>query len=219
MPVHQGRNTGELVGFDIAKFNSVVNEAGILKPTKWMFSTTVPNGLMNNGDFALQAARNVQFWASAATIPGATMVTHDTMRYGYGVAVKRPYSPAFGPMQIEFTADGMGAEWTFFKQWLNLIIEYDARSGVYSMPNGTKYVYEVAYAEDYTVDCVVSAFVDTGEEVLRVILREAYPIALSDMRMDWADTGGAARFRVSMHFVDWYQENLGIQGSLGVATE
>lgn len=212
------RSPGIQYGFDLAQFNAFVNEAGVLKPTKWMFSTQVPNG-MTGENFSLNAARNVQFWASSVNMPGATMVTHDVMRYGYGVAVKRPYSPGFGPMQIGFTADGMGATWTFFKQWLNLVINFDNRQANMTASNARgQAVYEVAYADDYTVDCVVSAFVDTGEEVLRLVLREAFPLSLSDTRLDWADTGGAARFNVNMHFIDWYQDNTSIQNNLQGAT-
>src|ERR1035437_10701017 len=111
-----------LMGFDIAKFRAIVEESGLFKPTKFMFSTTVPSGLIGSEDssFISNAARNVQFWCSSATIPGAVLVTHDTMRYGYGPAIKRPYSPGFGPMQLGFTSDGMGASWTFFKKWINL---------------------------------------------------------------------------------------------------
>lgn len=204
-------------GFDIASFRAIVAQAGILKPTKWMFSTTVPAGL--NSSFATNAARNIQYWASSATVPGATLVTHDTMRYGYGVAVKRPYSPAFGPMQLGFMSDGLGASWTFFKQWINLIINFDNSQGITSsgsFVNGNaRRVYEVAYADDYTVDCVVSAFVDSGEEILRIVLRDAYPLAVSDMRMDWGDNSGVARFNVSMFFTDWYQVVLPMQEALG----
>src|ERR1017187_5243721 len=181
---HQAPTT--LMGFDIAKFRAIVEEAGVLKPTKFKFSTTVPSGLIGSEDssFISNAARNVQFWASSATLPGAVMVTHDTMRYGYGVAVKRPYSPGFGPLQIGFLADGMGANWTFFKKWINLVINFDASKGITSssrLVNGNaQRVYEVAYPDDYTVDAVVSAFVDSGEEVLRIALRDAYPAALSD---------------------------------------
>lgn len=212
------RNPGIKYGFDVAKFNAFVNEAGVLKPTKWLFSTTVPKGLLND-NFVWNAARNVQFWASSATIPSAQVVTHDVMRYGYGVAVKRPYSPGFGPMTIGFTADGMGSQWSFFKQWLNLTINFDGSKGIRGQQtfNGKQQeLYEVSYADDYTVDAVVSAFVDTGEEILRIVLREAYPLGISDTRLDWADTGGPARFNVMMHFIDWYQVNTSIQDNLGV---
>jgi len=215
----------ELYGFDIGRFRSILGEADILKPTKWMFSTTVPQGLVNRGAFPTNAARNLQFWASAAAVPGAILVTHDTMRYGYGVAVKRPYSPAFTPLQITFTADGLGASRTFFNQWINLIIPFNLKDGIDSPGNqisgisgggGYQQAYEVAYPDDYTVDtATVSAFVDTGEEILRIIMRQAFPVAVSDQRHDWADVGGPARFNVIMQFTDWYQFNLPMQASLG----
>jgi len=212
-----------IFGFNIDNFRSIVGEAGVLKPTKFLFSCTPPLGLVGgqNNQFVTNAARNLQFWASTATIPGIEMITHEVRRYGHGPSAKKPWSSAFSPIQITFNSDGLGATWTFFKQWINLAQSFDMSKGVGGVETkiggGVQSTYEGSYPDDYTVDIVVSAFVDTGEEILRVVMRSAYPILVGDTHMDWGDNGTLAKFSVAFDYVDWYTVNLNMQQNLGIS--
>lgn len=199
-----------ITGFNIAEFSAQIQTKYVLKPTKWCMQTAVPAGLIGKSEDITAAARELKFWAATASIPGVTFATHDVFRYGYGVPVKYPYSPAFAPMQVTFICDGLGQEWKFFKDWLNIVIFYQgALQGSQGItganPNNPNQVlYEVGYPEDYNMDYMTfTAFVDSGEEILKIQLREAYPCSVSDMKMDWNDKGGPSSFNVVFNYTDW----------------
>lgn len=196
-----------VIGFDIQKFITKVNESGVLKPTKWLFTTVVPPGLKLADN--LKAAQDISFWATASSVPGQTFMTQDILRFGYGAVAKYPYMPSFQPLQVTFICDGLGTEWTFFKEWMNMIIYSQGKQsnqGIRSSnPNNpNQLLYEGSYPADYLVDSSeIAAFVDSGEEILRIQLREAYPCSVSDMKMDWNDKGGPASFNVVFMYTDW----------------
>lgn len=192
-------------GFNIQTFIAKLNDAGVLKPTKWQFFTSIPPGLKQGPN--KQGAEDVKFWAMAASIPGQTFLTQDILRYGYGAAAKYPYMPSFQPLQVTFICDGLGTEWTFFKEWMNMTIYYEGLPDNIrraSKNDPRQLLYEVSYPQDYLAATVeISAFVDSGEEILRIGLREAYPCSVSDMKMDWTDKGGPASFNVVFYYTDW----------------
>lgn len=196
-----------ITGFDLKEFISKVNESGVLKPTKWLFTTTVPLGVPLGAN--INATRDIRFWATASSVPGQTFITQDILRYGYGAVAKYPHMPSFQPLQVTFICNGLGTQWKLFKEWQNLIIYSQSGQGNQgirgSNPNDPRQLlYEVSYPSDYWVNSAeIAAFVDSGEEILRVQLREAYPCSVSDMKMDWNDKGGPASFNVVFLYTDW----------------
>jgi hypothetical protein len=109
-------------------------------------------------------------------------------------------------INFSFISDGRAAIWTFFQQWIRLIYNYDLSSGLIK-PNGVSTnmsAMDLSYKSDYAVDVELFVFSETGQQLISVILREAYPLALGDIQLNWGDTNSIAKLPVSFTFFDWY---------------
>ena len=204
-----------------------------MKPSKFTVVFPTPKGLVGGKDwtFINEATEYLQFKIDSATAPGVDFSLHSVRRYGYGPIEKKPWAPLFNECQLSVMCGGEGEEWTFFRRWTNLIINYHRGQNIVAMTSGGngitnddpfkvsgKYnqdVYEAAYKDDYMVDFAIMAFRDDGTEVLRTILREAYPISVTPLRYDWSDGSKVQRFNVLMTYIDHYQDIRQIQVELG----
>jgi hypothetical protein len=64
--------------------------------------------------------------------------------------------------------------------------------------------WELAYKYEYVSDVEVIVFNEQGNDVLTVVLREAYPTFVGDVQLNWGDTNNIARIPVTMTVYDWY---------------
>jgi hypothetical protein len=62
--------------------------------------------------------------------------------------------------------------------------------------------YELSYKYEYVSDVNIIAFNDAGEEAIKVILREAYPLFLAGSPLGWGEKG-IMRHMVTMSFQSW----------------
>jgi hypothetical protein len=64
--------------------------------------------------------------------------------------------------------------------------------------------YELAYKDDYAVDIRISVFKENTEEVIKIVLRQAFPTDIGDIQLNWNDTNDYMRIPVSFTYTDWY---------------
>jgi hypothetical protein len=65
---------------------------------------------------------------------------------------------------------------------------------------------ELAYKDDYAVDIKISVFKENTEEVIKIVLRQAFPTDIGDIQLNWNDTNDYMRIPVSFTYTDWYTE-------------
>lgn len=206
------------VGFNIETFRQTFNNTGgFVKPSKFMIYLTPPPKMTTGplSSFGTQGAEGVQFFCQASVLPGIEAKAFEATRYGYGATQRLPFGPGFGPVPLTIMTDGAGLEWTFFKQWMNLIISFDMSKGIINPNASGTYPFELGYLIDYAVNVDVIQFNDNGEEILEVTLRNAYPLGLSETKLDWSENN-VGRFTVFLTYQDWFQTNLGPQQSFGL---
>lgn len=210
-----------LVGFNVDKFRGYLNNVqGVLKPSKFMIYLTPPAAMAQGpmSSFATEGAKGVQFACSAAMLPGMEAITFDARRYGYGAIQKLPWAPGFGPCPMQLITDGSGLQWSFFRAWMSKLVSFDMSRGINGPNPAGYYPYEVGYLTDYAVDVSVIQFNDNGQEILEVTLRNAYPIGMGEIKLDWGENN-AGRFNVFFHFQDWKQVDLEVQEEHGLSAE
>jgi len=204
-------------------------DEGFLKPNKFNMVFGIPRGLNGGQDYSFirNAARYLQFKIDAVTWPNVALNAKPLRRFGYGPYELAPFQPLFNTMKITVLCGGMGEEWTFFRRWLNLIFNfhhgYDIASEVQDDPFpiggvNPQDVYELAYRDDFQTEIQLRSYHESGEEIMRVILRNAFPLAIENMVYDWADNKKMQEFNVGFHFMDWYQEVMPAQLHLGATT-
>lgn len=200
-----------MAGFNIASFTSHLNANGILRNNKFFVRIPYPIGFQGNSDLK-NSARYIELWCDSTNLPGVSMQTTQVRRYGYGVAEKRPVSPSFNNVSMTFMGDSRGAMHSFFYNWLNMIHNFDVRDGDFSnfKSNGTgsSRSYELAYKNNYITDITIHVFKENTDEVIKLVLRQAFPTDLGDIQLNWNDTNDYMRIPVAFTYSDWYAENV-----------
>ncbi len=202
-----------MVGFNIDTFRAHINADGIQRTSKFMVQFPLPIGLLGSRNFEslVSTDRVVEYWCEGAHIPGVTLATRDNLRYGYGPIDKSVTAPRFNEMPLSFIFDGRAAIWSMLHQWMTMTVNFDARQSIQTasgeVNSKSMFPYELAYKSEYVSDLTITTFRDDGEPSLVVVLREAFPVMLGDVPMNWGDTNTIAKLPAVFSFTDWYNFN------------
>lgn len=202
-------------GFNVNTFRANINKnGGLLKNNKFLVRMYSPQGFNSSQEAQTlsQTARFMEFWCESVNIPGVSLNVNEVRRYGYGTIEKKPYASLNNDITMSFLGDAQGSVWTYFQQWLRLIVNYDMRRGINAatgIADGQS-PFELTYKEDYAVDIYLYVYNDMGDEILRIVLREAYPIFVGDIQLNWGDTNSLMRVPVTFTVFDWYNDNVSI---------
>ena len=211
-------------GFNIAKFRTNVAANGVMRTNKFLVRFHVPRGMQKTKIF-VDDARYLEYWCESVNIPGVSLATQDVFRYGYGNYEKKPYNAITNDISLSFIGDAGGSVWTFFQQWMRMIVNYDMRGGINNgtsseITNGVtveksngilpgQHPFQLAYKEDYVSDVELLIF-DEASTIpqLVVVFREAFPIFVGDIPLNWADLNDTVRVPVTLSCYDWYNATL-----------
>lgn len=161
--------------------------------------------------------RDMEFWAESVMLPDVSLMTHNqAARYAVGPYENRPYNVAFQPIQATFINDGLGDNWTFFSEWINMIFNHDMSMGI-NTPTGLVTTglgnlaytpYELAYKDEYAVDVQIEVFNAVGDVTQRVSMRDAFPMMLNMSPFNWQDNNSYSRFNVTFAYTDYFRSNI-----------
>lgn len=202
-------------GFNVGVFRSQVLDKHLIRPNLFHVEFNMPPGLQGIESYQknINTVRTLEYWCEATTLPGVILNTYQAQRYGYGSLESRPILPVYGEQQFEFIFDGLSDNYNLFSDWINMIINCDAREG----PNektksigGTKGTvpFELAYKVDYMVDTSIILYDQLGDPVKKITLRESFPKAIGDIRIAWIDNNSYMRLPVTMAYTDWFVQEL-----------
>jgi hypothetical protein len=201
--------------FNINNVLSEVQNRGVLKPSKFSLSCGLPPALSGtaapllNAGLISQISTNpiVSLWCEQTVIPGASLDVTPVRRYGYGPVEKKPFGVQYADAQVVFRADAQGLIHGFLHAWMCAAIPYnygaaDMTSRIGASPG--QHAYEVAYKDDYAQSVNITQYDDTGNAIIQVTLREAYPIFVADAPVSWASRGDYSRFAANFTFLSWF---------------
>ncbi len=203
-------------GFNVNSFRAEVNRYnGILKNNKFLVRMYAPQGLA--ATTLANTVRSLEFWCESSNIPGVSLNTTEVRRYGYGNIEKKPYVSQNNDVTMSFFGDAQGIVWSYFQQWMRLIVNYDMRNGILGNTGilRNQAPFELAYKEQYGVDIHLYVFDDAGKVAIHVVLREAYPIFVGDIQLNWGDTNSLMRIPVTFTVYDWYNERISQGATFG----
>lgn len=213
-------------GFNIGVFRSEFHSKDVLRNNQFLVQMQIPLGLFEMTNWArnIDAVQTMEYWIQGTSLPAFALSTHGVARYGYGPFEKRPFQPLFPDVNLHVIDDGTGAIFKFFNQWMNIIDCSDLRNGpgaaaVAVAAGGLApaaidmYPYEIGYKQEYQTDIRIIVYNQIGDAVKWINLREAWPIALGDIRVDWADNNSYQVLPVSIAFTDWYSIEPGTVGA------
>jgi hypothetical protein len=203
-------------GFNINELNAELARSGVMRNNKFLVEFPMPLSLRNTTGIEQLTDTNrvLSLYCEGANLPGIALLTEDIRRYGYGPNEKKPYAPIFTDVNLTFRGDSNGNVWTFMNAWMKAAVNYEYRTGMNttSGPVRNQYPSEVGYKfdwdnqEGYVTDTTIHVFDDTGAETIKVVLREAFPIFVGDIPLNWSARSDYMRIPVTLSFFDWYNE-------------
>lgn len=199
--------------FSINEFNSaILKRGGIQSTNRFLVTMTPPPALFAGGNYN-SISRDMEFWCSATNLPGYQIATHAAKRWTYGPDEKRPFTPIYQPVNLRFNADNNGDYLRFFNSWLQFIMPHDwynsfnSTETKYPSQNGGKGQYDLEYKLNYATDITIATFAQSGSLVSIYILKEAFPVAVSDEEFDWERQSDKQTFTVNIEYLDWVEKN------------
>lgn len=173
---------------------------------------TVPPGMMtqfkgrNSRQNALTSVRLLQFMCHSTSLPGLVLSSRPILRYGYGAAEKKPFAPVMNDLIMTVYNDGQNNNLQFFHDWMRLVCRNDFIPSIgqtVSLNGKPSYPYELAYQEEYAVDVTIRLYNNNGRPKYEVILRNAWPMMMPDVNLDWQPVQQFMSFPVVLSYADW----------------
>ena len=180
--------------FNIARFSAHINDRGTLQTNKFIVRMRPPFMLGTN----TVIDPSIEYRANSVKIPGVDLETQNVSRYGVGPSQKFPTNVNFTDVDINFVDMNNNAFWKYFAKWMNGIFDYTGRSG------GSQPSYKVEYKKYYETDIQIFVFDNAGNQTNAIILKEAFPISLSDVSLSWSENNRLYEFSVRFAFKEWF---------------
>ena len=223
------------VGFNLNEFKQNISKRyGIARTslflvniynTQNLYNQFPMSSITNAGNFSNEV-RELTFFCSAANLPGLLLETASTRRYGIGPLQKVPVSVTYPDLNLVFYGDNSGYINKFFRYWMNSIVMNNfngpVNSGILpnmnplgptemarvpSEPNYAKAPYEFEYKNLYSKTIEISLFdPDSNRFETRTFL-DAYPTAIGDVNLSWANTDEFMRIPVTMTYSRYFTDS------------
>jgi hypothetical protein len=142
-------------------------------------------------------------------VPGVTIDTYETKRYGIGPNIKAGTNVRFEPFSISVISDSDFNLFTFFNTWINTIIDFSGRQGVSENASIFQFPrYLTSYKNNYSTEIEVKIFENTGRHKATYIFSEAFPIGITNPALSWRDNNSLYKFDVSFAYTNWSAANI-----------
>lgn len=175
--------------FDITKFQSNIVQKGTMKTNHFEVNITRPKFFDLDSEL-------LSFRAESAKIPGVTLDSTDNRIYGYGPRQKFATNIHFSDVSVSFIETADLTIYKTFTEWINGIFNFD--NGVSGKPT-----YSVAYKDDYAVIVQILIYGPRGPQgglLSTVNLIDAFPLAVSDSRLDWSENNQLLKTNVTFAY-------------------
>lgn len=196
--------------FNIQAFRSQISK-GFIRNSNFLTTFSLPLGFNQNmtGDASQElkaTQRVVQFYVESSSVPGIGLATDEIRRYGHGNVTLKPYAPIFDTVDMLVRCDAEGKVYDFFQTWIKMIINTDTRiSAADAVGFNGAGAFEVNYKVFYQSQCDMVTYDDEGNESIHTTLRNAFPIYMGPIAMNWSDGANIAKFPIKVTFEQWYQ--------------
>jgi hypothetical protein len=186
--------------FNINEFSTQIGLLGVLKPNKFDVQI-IPNNnnFYDNNDPLLIA---INFRAEQFALPGVTIKVNDINRYGIGPKQKFATNVAYQTVSMTLVETEQALILKFFTQWMNKIFKMSGSRPFY------KPAYLTRYKDSYVATIKITNYDDTGKENNVTLLKDAFPISISDIPLSWNDNNNLLRIKIEFAFTEWVNESL-----------
>lgn len=170
----------------IADFKASFN-TDVARPNRFDVEIPIPLGLVP----FLGTSRQLNLRCENTELPGRSLAT--TSMKIYNVEEKFPYQTIYNDITLTFIVGDDMKEKKFFDAWLNWI-------------NPTL-TYNMKYKGDYAIPLRINQYDVTNKVSYSVDLRDAFPIAINQLDLDWSNDG-YHKLSVVFAYTSWKNNSL-----------
>lgn len=183
--------------FNINNFKANIRDFGYLDTNSFALLVQPPQFLAGLfGGSQTRMAENMSFRIDQVRAPGISLISADINRYAIGPTQKQPYNAQFQELYFSILLDHKCELWHFWYEWLRKIFEFNGT------PGGLAPSYLVDYKETYASTVQVQIFDHYGALVETIDLFEAFPTAIREIPLAWADPN-LMKLNVSMSYTEY----------------
>ncbi len=194
----------------VSDFNNIVGGKGgdLARNNLYSIEIFPPAGAGNKkrfGNFYTdptlhERTQSLSFMAKTVTLPGKSIGTIDTKRFGpiYKVA----NDLIFDTVSMTFMCSADYIEHKYFDGWLSGIMGY-IEPGTGASSGGNRQLYTLSYYDDYIGQVNIIPLDRQGRAAVQIALMQAYPMTVGPIEFAWSDAGEIANFTVTWAFKDW----------------
>lgn len=192
-------------GFNVSRFSSNLKTFGTLQTNKFYVEIPMPELFGPSG-----ITEVMRYRANNVRVPGVALDLQRVFRYGVGPEQKFPTNVNFTDININFVDTDKKDIWKTFSFWFNGIFDYTGVRG------GSAASYKTEYKVYYATDIKIYVFNNDGKVNGQegpssiVVLKEAFPITLSEVGLAWGETSRLYEFSVGFAFKEWYFEQFAL---------
>lgn len=185
------------MAFNVNNFKANINDYGYIKNNKFEVFVQSPKFLQNKNMVVNGKTTNVsdmnnllRFRIDQVNMPGISLTSVDTNRYGIGPTQKMPYNAQFVDTGFRILLDRNTDLWDFWYNWLNGIFNFNGQEadGNNIFTGGRIPNYVVEYKDNYSSNMTIVLYDDLGKTVKKINLYEAFPSSIKDIPLSWSDT-------------------------------
>jgi hypothetical protein len=199
------------MAFNINRFATNIRDFGYLDNNSFVVMVQTPPVLANaylsnqgNPTATASIAQNMSFRIDQVRAPGISLSTADINRYGIGPTQKQPIAAQFQEINISILGDHYCEFWQYWYQWTRAVFQYNGVNG--QAPN-----YTAEYKDQFSSTIVIMICDQFGNIIQKINLFEAFPTALREVPLSWADTTNLMKINVSIAFTEYSIEGSSMQ--------
>lgn len=202
--------------FNINRFSQNIAENGYLSSTDFIVTIATPPALQrkllttNNGRQIRNEdqSRVMSFRIDQQAVPGMSLETAFINKYGVGIPQFMPVNARNREWGFSILLDKNCELWRYWHTWLREVYQFNGSSGSTLNSRNQFASYEAGYKDDYSTIIQISLFEHVGDEVQKIILQEAFPVAIRDVPMGWGDQNNLVKLNVSIAYTEYTIENV-----------
>lgn len=198
--------------FNISNFRTHLDQRGTLLTNKFNVEFGIPVVLQNT---KISRYTNIEetlnFRAEQIRLPGVSLDPFQVNRYGLGPSIKFPTNVNFTDISITFIEDRDVTLWKFHNEWISWIFDYTGNKS-----NSSTGPYTLQYRKNYVIDIIINIYNNDSETFIKssstippepttsIVLKEAYPLSINDINLDWSQNNTLFKPTVTYTFKSWY---------------
>lgn len=197
------------MSFNVNSFKQNINDFGYIKSNKFEVFVQSPKFLQNkyiqvgNRQTTVNDLNNLlRFRIEQVVVPGVSLQSIDTNRYGVGLTQKMPYNAQYFDTTFSILLDKNTDLWDFWYNWTNGIFNFNGQE-----PNGNNIfdgtripTYSVEYKDEYSTVMMIVLYNDVGETVKTINLYEAFPSSVRNIQLAWNDNINLIRLAITVTY-------------------